>query len=100
MAKDSETTPIEGRFRFRIEMGKRLEKLRLDVNVSPQYLADRLGYKTYTSITNIEAGTAALPMWALETTCEVLGCTLEQLLGINPRSARRGRRNKTKENQA
>lgn len=83
-------TPIDSRFKFAIELGKRFKELRLEAGVSRETLSEALGYLDYTSIYHWESGRSCLPTWAIPTVCELLKCTPEKLLGMKPRAEATG----------
>lgn len=84
--KKSEFSPMDNRFQFAIETGKRLKKLRTEAGVSLKEMSDALGYKDYTAMYHLESGRNALPSWAIPAVCALLKCSPGELLGMNPTS--------------
>lgn len=65
------------------DLGKRIKELRLSKNLSQQYLADKLGYDSRSSINKIEVGKNDVPFGKVNEIAKALDVTLLELIGID-----------------
>lgn len=63
------------------EIGKRIEILRKEKNISQDELAKKVGYKTRSSINKIEKGETSAPQFKIVKIAEVLETTPDYIMG-------------------
>lgn len=74
-----------------IELGKQVEKYRKAAGLTMEELADKLGYKSKSSIKHIESGLTDLPQSKIEQIAEVFGISPSDLTGWHAPSAEKPR---------
>lgn len=67
---------------FNALFGARVKFYREKLGMTQKELADKLGYKTHTSIYQIECGNNSIPLSMLPDFCVVLQCEPYDLLGL------------------
>ena len=76
----------------KMSLGENIKRRRIELNLSQQYLADSLGYKTRSSISKLEKNGAAISEQKLGALANILKTSVEYLLtGENPYETDKGR---------
>lgn len=64
------------------DIGKYIKRRRLELGMTQEYLAEKMGYKSKTSINKIENGTNDVSQTKVAQFAKVLDCTISYLMGL------------------